>query len=194
MKIITADFVTSAVNAKGYPVTSIPEVAFAGRSNVGKSSLLNMLVRRKKLARTSREPGRTQLINFFIVNENFHMVDLPGYGFAKVPQRVKEQWGEMVEGYLQNRPNLRGVVLLVDVRHDPTNLDLQMYHWLCHYQVPTAVALTKTDKLSKSQLIKQTARIKKVLQLQQDHQLVITSSQTRTGREELLQVIGNWIS
>lgn len=193
MKIINADFVTSAVDAKGYPATAIPEVALAGRSNVGKSSLLNMLVRRKKLARTSREPGRTQLINFFIVNGNFHLVDLPGYGFAKVPQRVKEQWGEMVEGYLKNRPNLRGVVLLVDVRHDPTKLDLQMYHWLCHYQIPTAVALTKIDKLSKNQLIKQSARIKKLLQLQPEHRLIATSSQTGAGREELLQILENWI-
>jgi GTP-binding protein len=193
MKIKTAEFVTSAVDLKGCPDVDLPEVAFSGRSNVGKSSLLNKLVNRKKLARTSREPGRTQLINFFIVNDSFHLVDLPGYGYAKVPMKVRESWGKMVQGYLEKRENLCGVVQLVDVRHDPTNLDLQMYQWLCHYDVPTVIALTKIDKLSKSQLIKQQAQIKRVLKLQPQHQMIATSSETGAGREELLQIIKAWV-
>ena len=193
MKIISADFITSAVVSKGYPEGNLPEVAFAGRSNVGKSSLLNKLVNRKSLARTSRAPGRTQLINFFLVNQAFYMVDLPGYGFAKVPENIRAKWGQMVETYLQQRENLRGVIMLVDVRHDPTKLDQQMYSWLCHYDLPTVIAATKTDKLSKSQNIKQLAQIKKVLQLKPRHLLVSTSSQTGAGREELWRIIENWV-
>lgn len=193
MKIISANYVTSAVNSKGYPVGQLPEVALAGRSNVGKSSLLNMLVQRRKLARTSREPGRTQLINFFLINNSFYLVDLPGYGFAKVSQKVRARWGEMIEGYLNKRENLRGVIMLVDARHEPSNLDLQMYQWLCYYHVPTVIALTKTDKLSKSQLIKQMARINKVMQVKSEHQLLATSAQTRVGRDELLGIVSGWI-
>ncbi|MCD5406315.1 MAG: ribosome biogenesis GTP-binding protein YihA/YsxC [Desulfotomaculum sp.] len=193
MKITSADFVTSAVASKGYPEGNLPEVAFSGRSNVGKSSLLNKLVNRKALARTSRAPGRTQLINFFLINQVFHMVDLPGYGFAKVPEKIRLKWGQMVGDYLQKRENLRGVVMLVDVRHEPTNLDRQMYQWLCHYDVAAVIAATKTDKLSKSQNIKQIAQIRKGLQLQEQHPLVSTSAQTGVGREELWQIIKDWV-
>ncbi len=193
MNIISAKFVTSAVNSKGYPESDLPEVAFVGRSNVGKSSLINKLVNRRALARTSQSPGRTQLINFFLVNDCFHLVDLPGYGFAKVPLKVKEKWGQMIEEYLAKRQNLCGVVMLVDARHDPTGQDIQMYKWLCYYNVPTAVAVTKSDKLSKSQNIRQLSRIKKMLELQPEHFLVATSAKTGLGREDLLQIIENWI-
>ncbi len=194
MKIVSAKFVTSAANPKGYPDSNLPEVAFVGRSNVGKSSLINMLVSRRSLARTGNTPGRTQLINFFLVNEKFYLVDLPGYGFARVPQKVKEKWGQMIEGYLAKRDNLRGVVMLVDARHDPTALDRQMYQWLCYYNLPTVVAVTKTDKLSKSQNIRQQQRIKKALAIQDQHFLVATSAKTGAAREELLQIIENWVS
>ncbi|WP_031513129.1 ribosome biogenesis GTP-binding protein YihA/YsxC [Desulfofalx alkaliphila] len=193
MKIVSAGFVTSAVNPKGYPEDQLPEVAFVGRSNVGKSSLLNKLVSRRGLARTSKSPGRTQLINFFLINESFYFVDLPGYGFAKVSMAMKEKWGKMIEAYLRKRQSLRGVVMLVDIRHEPTQQDMQMYSWLCHYNLPVAVALTKADKLSKNLANKQVALIKKKLQLQASHSLVVTSSQTGAGREELLQIIEDWV-
>ncbi|MTI81547.1 MAG: YihA family ribosome biogenesis GTP-binding protein [Firmicutes bacterium] len=193
MKIVSASFVTSAVDDSGYPKSKLPEVAFAGRSNVGKSSLINMLVNHKGLARTSKSPGRTQLINFFLINEQFHLVDLPGYGFAKVPEKVRLKWGQMIENYLSKRENLRGVVMLVDARHDPTKLDHQMYQWVCHYDKPAVIAVTKTDKLSKNQSIKQLASIKRQLNVKPEHQLVATSATTRAGRNELLKAIDNLI-
>ncbi|MBO8137242.1 MAG: YihA family ribosome biogenesis GTP-binding protein [Desulfotomaculum sp.] len=191
MKIVSASFVTSASGRNGYPGGELPDVAFAGRSNVGKSSLINMLVNRKSLARTSKSPGRTQLINFFLVNDKFYLVDLPGYGFAKVPEKVRIKWGKMIEEYLSQRENLRGVVMLVDSRHDPTRLDHQMYQWLCHYKIATVIVVTKIDKLSKNQANRQLARIKKELGVLPEHPLVATSAKTRAGRKELLEEIYN---
>ncbi|MEW6697001.1 MAG: ribosome biogenesis GTP-binding protein YihA/YsxC [Bacillota bacterium] len=189
MKIVSAEFVTSAVNPGGYPPGDLPEAAFVGRSNVGKSSLINKLVNRKGLARTGKTPGRTQLINFFRINDQFLMVDLPGYGFAKVPDEVRSKWGKMIEGYLKNRENLKVVFLLLDCRHTPTAQDKQMYRWLLHYQVTTVVVATKIDKLSNNQWIKQQAVIKKTLPLAPEHQLIPFSSETGRGRDELLGVL-----
>lgn len=194
MRIVSAEFVTSAVNDKGYPPGGLSEVAFAGRSNVGKSSLINKLVNRRGLARTSGEPGRTQLINFFIINKTFHLVDLPGYGFARVPAQIRASWGKMIEGYLKERPYLRGVFMLVDIRREPSPLDLQMFGWLKTYHIPTVVVATKADKLSKNQTIKQLAVIKKGLPFTPDDRLITFSAQTGQGREDLLNILELWLN
>ncbi|ABO51068.1 small GTP-binding protein [Desulforamulus reducens MI-1] len=194
MKIVAAEFVTSAVNPGGYPPGNLPEVAFVGRSNVGKSSLINKVVNRKGLAKTSSTPGRTQLINFFnINNDQFLMVDLPGYGYAKVPTDVRIKWGKMIEGYLKERECLKGVVLLIDSRHTPTAQDKQMYEWLQYYHVPTVVVATKVDKLSNNQWAKQQAVIKKSLPLSKEHQLISFSAETGRGKEKLLKVLDEFI-
>ncbi len=161
MKITDARFVTSAADPGGYPETDLPEVAFVGRSNVGKSTLINALLRRKGLAKTSSTPGKTQLINFFRVNDQFHVVDLPGYGYAKVPQSEKARWAERIETFLARRQQLRLVISLVDVRHGPTPLDTQMHKWLAHYERPTLIVATKADKLSKNKVQQQVAAIRK---------------------------------
>lgn len=192
MKIISAEFVTSAVKPPNYPAGELPEVALAGRSNVGKSSLLNKLINRKRLARTSNTPGRTRLINFFLVNDSFHLVDLPGYGYARVPVGERDSWKKMVEGYLMTRPHLKGVLLLVDSRHPPTAMDLQMYGWLKFRGLPAAVAATKADKLSRSRLLQSLNVIKKDLQLIEGDALVPFSAETGQGREELLKIIDSW--
>lgn len=192
MKITSTEFVTSAVKPSSYPAGELPEVALAGRSNVGKSSLLNKLVNRKRLARTSNTPGRTRLINFFLVNGSFHLVDLPGYGYARVPVGERDSWRKMVEGYLNNRPHLKGVLLLVDSRHPPTEMDLQMYGWLKFRGLPAAVAATKADKLSRSRLLQSLKVIRTELQLAEGDALVPFSAETGQGRDELLAVIGRW--
>ena len=152
MKITRAEFVTSAVAPEGYPKERLPEIAFMGRSNVGKSSLINSLLNNRKLARTSSTPGRTQLINFFRVNGSFLFVDLPGYGYAKVPERIRRTWGEMVENYLANRKELVLSILIIDSRHAPTANDLRLKSWLEHHGLPFVVVSTKVDRLSNNQL------------------------------------------
>ena len=193
MKIVSAEFVTSAVNPGGYPPGNLPEVAFVGRSNVGKSSLINKLVNRRGLARTSKTPGRTQLINFFNINDTFLLVDLPGYGFARVPGEVKDKWGKMIEGYLKNREPLKGVVLLLDCRHTPTAQDIQMYQWLLHYGVSAVVVATKIDKLSNNQWAKQQSIIKKTLPLAPEHRLIPFSAETGRGKDDVLAVLNGWV-
>jgi GTP-binding protein len=151
MQVKSAEFVTSAVKPEQYPSPEYPEVAFSGRSNVGKSSLINKLVNRKRLVKTSATPGRTQLINFFLVNAGLSLVDLPGYGYAKVPMAVRKQWGPMVETYIANRPSLKAVVLLMDIRRTPKAEELSLMEWLHHRRIPTILVLTKADKLSKTE-------------------------------------------
>ena len=192
MKITSTEFVTSAVKPPNYPAGELPEVALAGRSNVGKSSLLNKLINRKRLARTSNTPGRTRLINFFLVNDSFHLVDLPGYGYARVPFGERDSWRKMVESYLKTRESLRGVLLLVDCRHPPTQMDLQMYGWLKFRGLPAAVAATKADKLSRSRLLQSLKVIRAELSLAEGDVLIPFSAETGQGREELLEVIGRW--
>ena len=152
MKIKSVRFVKSATGPVGYPRDGLPEVAFLGRSNVGKSSLINSLLGVRQLARTSSTPGRTQLINFFLVNDAFYFVDLPGYGYARAPLDVKRQWGPMIEQYLAARPNLVLSILISDLRHEPTRLDLQMKEWLSSRGKPFIIVATKADKLSGNQL------------------------------------------
>ncbi|MHB8985332.1 MAG: ribosome biogenesis GTP-binding protein YihA/YsxC [Eubacteriales bacterium] len=194
MKIKTAEFIKSAVKQTDYPAGELPEVALAGRSNVGKSSLINRLLNRKGIARISKTPGRTRTINFFLVNGVFHLVDLPGYGYAKAGENERKNWGRMIEGYLGSRENLAGMLLLVDSRHPPTALDVQMYEWLKHYGIRTAVAATKADKLSRSQLANSLAVVKKTLTMQGETALVPFSAETGQGREDLLGIINGWIT
>jgi len=193
IRITSAEFVTSAVKTADYPAGDIPEVTLAGRSNVGKSSLLNKLVNRKGLARTSNTPGRTRLINFFLVNDQFHLVDLPGYGYAKVSAGERESWRKMVESYLKTRKSLRGVALLVDSRHQPTALDVQMYGWLKHRGIPAVIVATKADKLSRSRLLQSLKVIRATLSLTDGDPLVPFSAETGLGKEELLEIIGRWV-
>lgn len=189
MKLHSSEFTGSAVAPKQFPVAGLPEIAFVGRSNVGKSSLINSLLYRRKLARISSKPGKTQLINFFIINGAFYFVDLPGYGFAKVSQDVKATWGKMIEGYLQNRQELLAVVLLVDIRHDPTGDDLTMYQWLKHFGVLPVVVATKGDKISRGLWSKHLKAIRTKLNIPPEETILIYSTETGQGKEELWQKI-----
>ena len=183
--IKTAEFETSAVKAAQYPASLLPEIAFAGRSNVGKSSLINCLAQRKKLVRTSRTPGLTRLINFFRINEAFYFVDLPGYGFARVPESVRAQWRPMVEGYLLERKTLRGIVHIIDARHLPTPDDIQLWVWLHDRRIPVIPVLTKADKVPQS---KRHSQVKAAAQSlgASPGGMVLFSSVTGQGRDVLL--------
>ena len=182
MKITSVDFIKSAREPSQYPKSLLPEVAFAGRSNVGKSSLINTLVNRKRFARTSTTPGRTQLINFFMINNRVCFVDLPGYGYARVPLSVKRDWGPMVEKYLRERENLRLVILILDVRRDPSEGDLSLLEWLYFYRINVLIILTKIDKLSRNQIKIRQQCIKKILELPLDSDLILFSARTGEGK------------
>ena len=184
MDVKTTEFMKSATAPAHYPLSDLPEVAFAGRSNVGKSSLINTLVNRKNLVRTSRTPGRTQLINFFSVNGQFVLADLPGYGFASVPLAVKRDWGPMIETYLERRENLRCVVLFLDVRRIPSREDLLMFHWLRNYSIPTVPVINKCDKVSRNERARQAAVISRTLDVPAD-EFVLFSALSREGKENL---------
>ena len=189
MKFNKSDLETVAVKRNQYPDQSLKEVAFAGRSNVGKSSLLNLLTGRKKLARVSGSPGKTRTINFYIINDEFRIVDLPGYGYAKVSKSVSAGWGEMMENYLENRPNLLKVIQLVDIRHAPSKQDVEMYNYLRHYGLDGIVVATKADKISRNQMAKQIKLIRQTLNLSSEDKVLPVSALKRTGHEELLDVI-----
>jgi GTP-binding protein len=189
MKIISAEFVKSAVWPPQYPLATLPEIAFVGRSNVGKSSLINTLVGRKNLAKTSNTPGRTQLINFFTVNEKISFVDLPGYGFAKVSQSVKKNWGEMVEAYLKERQSLALVIFILDIRRDPSEDDLSLRDWLEHYRIPYLYVLTKTDKLSNNQSVSQRSKIERDLHAEAGRGIILFSAKTEKGKNDIWQVL-----
>jgi GTP-binding protein len=183
------EFLGGMASPSGWrPETTLPEVAFAGRSNVGKSSLINSLLRRSKAARVSNTPGRTREINFFKVNDQFVLVDLPGYGYARVSKDRKAEWKPMIEGYLRGTTNLRGIVQLLDVRHDPTKDDLQMLDFLATVGVPTMIVMTKTDKLNKSQAAARITAITASLGLEDD-QVIPFSSVTGAGRDDLAESV-----
>jgi GTP-binding protein len=175
------------------PPSDLPEIAFAGRSNVGKSSLLNTLVRRKSFARVSRTPGRTREINFFRVNNGFVLVDLPGYGYARISKEKKSEWRPLIGAYMRRTTQLRGIVLLLDIRREPSDDDRAMLDFLADVEVPTIVALTKTDKLSKAAAQARAGEIARVLELEAD-QVIQFSSNTGAGREELLEAILELVS
>jgi GTP-binding protein len=184
MHIRSAKFVCSAVTPEHYPPADLPEVAFAGRSNVGKSSLINKILNRKKLVRTSKTPGRTQLLNFFEINEIYRFVDLPGYGYAKVPAEVQKRWRPMVETYLTSRSNMRGMVLLLDIRREPSKEDLGLWHWLQTASIEVVTVITKVDKLSRNKRNKQMAAIARSLGCKKER-LIEFSAMTGEGKEEL---------
>ena len=178
-----------AVKKEQYPQTGMPEVAFAGKSNVGKSSLINCMINRKALARTSQNPGKTRTINFYNVEDKLYFVDLPGYGYAKAPKSEQQKWGKMIEGYLLKREELKAIIMLVDIRHEPGENDLMMYDWLKHYGHNIIIVATKSDKLKRSQLDKHKKMLKNAFGLEKDEILLPFSSETRSGREELWEII-----
>ena len=188
MKIISAEFIKSAVKRSDYPEELLPEIAFAGRSNVGKSSLINTVVNRKHLVRTSSSPGRTQTLNFFRINNQVQFVDFPGYGFAKVPLQVKAQWKSMVENYLKNRRTLKLVILLLDIRRVPSTDDISLIQWLEAFGIPFLIVLTKADKLSKNKYRSQENIIQDSLLIRKE-EMISFSTVTRKGRQEILQHI-----
>ncbi len=192
MKIHGVEFVKSAVKAAHYPEYDFPEVAFAGRSNVGKSSLINTLIQRKDMVKTSSKPGCTQLINFFLINENLSFVDLPGYGYAKVSKKIRAQWQPMIDRYLSTRESLLGLVLLIDIRRDPQKEEFEMAKWLESRDIPYLVVLTKVDKLSKTKQAKRLTAICSQLNRDKDG-VILFSAKTRKGREVIWEELNNLI-
>ena len=188
MEVKQADFIKSAAKPKDYPPPELPEVAFVGRSNVGKSSLINVLANRKALVRTSSTPGRTQLINFFDINSILTLVDLPGYGYAKAPPDVRKQWGAMIETYLSKRENLKAVVLILDIRRTPSDGDLDMLRLLGAYSIQQIIVLTKCDKLSRNERTKQTTLIAEFIERDKEG-LLPFSALSREGRDRIWQEI-----
>ena len=190
MIIKSSSYAVSAVREDQYPKDDLPEIALSGRSNVGKSSLINTLLNRKNLARTSSQPGKTQTLNFYLVNDEFYLVDVPGYGYARVSQKKRQEFGEMIQDYLETRPNLKGLVILIDSRHEPTKDDIAMYNYAQYLNLPILVVCTKIDKIKKSQVNKVMSRLKKNIDLNYDHVTVLKfSSVTKLHVAEL----GNWI-
>lgn len=189
MKVNNVSLDAVAVKPAQYPTDEKPEIAFAGKSNVGKSSLINSMVYRKAIARTSQNPGKTRTINFYNVEDKMYFVDLPGYGYAKAPKSEIAKWGKMIENYLLKRESLRAIILLIDIRHEPGENDRMMYDWLKHYGYKIIIAATKSDKLKRSQLQKHIVMLRKSLQLDKEDLLIPFSSETKDGRDELWKVI-----
>ncbi|AKN32681.1 GTP-binding protein [Clostridium carboxidivorans P7] len=194
MEIKQSEFVISAVVPNQYPQDNRVEIAFVGRSNVGKSSLINTLVNRRKLVKVSGTPGKTRLVNFFLINNEFYFVDLPGYGYAKVSKSEKESWGKVIERYLTGREQLKKVMLLVDCRHKPTEDDIIMYKWIKHYNYDAIIVATKIDKLKKAELRKNLKVIRETFELSDDEEILTFSSLKKLGKEELLDAIEQCIN
>ncbi|WP_058307217.1 ribosome biogenesis GTP-binding protein YihA/YsxC [Gracilibacillus massiliensis] len=193
MKVNKAEIVISAVSEKQYPNNRWPEIALAGRSNVGKSSFINKLINRKNLARTSSKPGKTQTLNFYTINDAFYFVDVPGYGYAKVSKKEREKWGKMMEEYFSLRDTLRLTVLIVDIRHKPTEDDRMMYDFLKHFEIPVLVIATKLDKIPKNKKDTHLKRVINTLEMDPDDAVIPFSAETSEGKEEVWRYLGNYI-
>ncbi|WPP42485.1 ribosome biogenesis GTP-binding protein YihA/YsxC [Paenibacillus hunanensis] len=189
MKVNQAEFIISAVRPDQYPEDGLPEVALAGRSNVGKSSLTNRMINRKNLARTSSTPGKTQHLNYYKINEMMYFVDFPGYGYAKVSKSQREAWGKMIERYLLEREPLKLVLLVIDLRHEPSKDDILMYDWLKHYDCNICVVATKADKIPRSKWAKHVKIVKQALGFVPEDDFVMFSSETGLGKDELWAII-----
>jgi GTP-binding protein len=192
MKVNDAEFIISAVGPDQYPTDALPEIALAGRSNVGKSSLINRLINRKNLARTSSQPGKTQTLNYYRITgpeASLYFVDVPGYGYAKVSMSLRQQWGRMIERYLMEREALKLVILIVDLRHPPSKDDIAMYDWLAHYDKPICIVATKADKVPKSKWQKHLKVIRETLMVRGGHPIVLFSSETGLGKDELWKLL-----
>lgn len=194
MKITNVEFVTSAVRRSQYPTDKRPEFLLVGRSNVGKSSFINTLVNRKNLARISAIPGKTQTLNFYLINEEFYLVDVPGYGFAKVSKVLKNKFGLIIEDYLKERDNLKRVFMLVDFRHKPTNDDVMMYDYLKYYNIPVTIIATKSDKISKGNYDKNKKLVKDTLKLVDTDDLILFSTVSKDGKQEVHEIIEKCIN
>ncbi|WDF81621.1 ribosome biogenesis GTP-binding protein YihA/YsxC [Lacticaseibacillus pabuli] len=194
MKVNDVSLTISAVREAQYPETDFPEIAFVGRSNVGKSSLINNIMQRKKIARTSSVPGKTQTLNFYLLNQSLYFVDVPGFGYAKVSKSDREKFSAMIESYLETRQQLRGVIQLVDSRHEPSDLDVSMYQYLHYYDIPTLVVATKIDKVKKNQWNKVESIQRKAMHLNEAADWLPFSAQDSTGSAEVWDWIENHIN
>ena len=193
MKICNVKYVTSAVRRSQYPIDKKPEFLLVGRSNVGKSSFINTVVNRKNIARTSAIPGKTQTLNFYLVNDDFYLVDVPGYGFAKVSKSLKNKFGLIIEEYLLERENLKNVFMIIDFRHKPTNDDVLMYNYLKYYNISVTIVATKCDKVSKNSYDKNIRVIRDSLNMVDSDELIMFSMVNKTGRQEVIDKINSLI-
>ncbi|WP_158736673.1 ribosome biogenesis GTP-binding protein YihA/YsxC [Alteribacillus sp. YIM 98480] len=184
MKVNKAELIISAVKSEQYPNNRLPEIALAGRSNVGKSTFINTLLTRKNLAHTSSKPGKTRTLNFYNINDDLIFVDVPGYGYAKVSKAERASWGKMIETYLSEREELCGIVQVVDIRHKPSAEDIQMYEYLKYFELPVIVIATKADKVSKNKRPKHLKQVKETLQMEKEDKIILFSSETGQGKDE----------
>lgn len=193
MKVISSDIIISAVKPDQYPDSTLPEFALAGRSNVGKSSFINKMLNRKGLARISSKPGKTQTLNFYLINDILHFVDVPGYGYAKVSKKEREAWGRMIETYFTTREQLKAVVLIVDLRHPPTEDDQMMYGFLKHYEIPCVIIATKADKIPRGKWQKHLKVTRETLGLDQNDHIVLFSSETGEGKDQAWGILESYM-
>ncbi len=193
VKVNESEFVISAVKPNQYPQDALPEIALAGRSNVGKSSMINRLINRKNLARKSATPGKTQTLNYYRINSEIYFVDFPGYGYAKVSRSLREQWGKMIERYLKEREVLKLVILVIDLRHPPSKEDQAMYDWLVHYDIPRCIAATKADKIPKGKWDKHRKIVKETLNIVANDPIIMFSSESGLGKDELWRIMQSFL-